>query len=85
MTKQLITAETSSKTEVCNSTRSWGWEPPRIVYASRVPPRPMESRRSGETEYIWYMCRTNVVAEDVFSRNREFQILRISFPELLPI
>ena len=31
MTKQLITAETFSKTEVLSPTRSWGWEPPRIV------------------------------------------------------
>ena len=31
MTKQLVTEETSSKTQVKRSTRSWGWEPPRIV------------------------------------------------------
>ena len=41
MTKQLITAETTSKLEVFSLTRSWGWEPPRIVYASRIPPRHM--------------------------------------------
>ena len=39
MTKQLVTAETSSKTQVKRLTRSWGLEPPRIVYASRFPPR----------------------------------------------
>ena len=31
----------------------------------------------------WYMCRTNVVAEDVFSRNQESPNLRTSFPKLL--
>ena len=50
MTKQLVTAETSSKTEVKRLTRSWGWEPPRIVYALRVPPRPTEGWRPGEME-----------------------------------
>ena len=50
MTKQLVRAETSSKPEVCSLTRSWGWETPRIVYASRVPPRPTEGWRPGEME-----------------------------------
>ena len=45
MTKQLVTAETSSKTQVKHLTRSWGWEPPRIVYASRVPPRHFAAKR----------------------------------------
>ena len=50
MTKQLVTAETSSKPEVCSLTRSWGWEPPRIVYASRIPPRPTRGWTPGEME-----------------------------------
>ena len=70
MTKQLITAETSSKTEVANLTRSWGWEPPRIAYASRIPPRHMltialefdakivsiTTKKGSELEVWWSKC-----------------------------
>ena len=83
MTKQPITAETSSKTEVQTFNTLMGLGTPAYCLRFASPAEAngkLEVWRNGEHRkyritVVLYMDRTNVVAEDVFSRNREFQIL----------
>ena len=45
--KQALTYEVTSNHDL---TRVWGWEPPRIVYASRIPPRPLGDWKLGSSD-----------------------------------